>query len=55
MSWKLKGRCAPAEVAAVIGDEPLERQIDLADQQPVAVELVQHLAHLGEHIRGCPA
>lgn len=33
------------EVGPVVGDETLERQIELADQQPIAAVLVEHLPH----------
>ena len=49
MSWKLNGRCAPRQIGAVIGDEPLDRQVDLADQHPVVV-LVEHAAHAGDDV-----
>ena len=37
------------QVAAVIGDEPFERQIDFADQQTIA-KLVDHASHAGDDI-----
>ena len=37
MSWKLNGRCTPAQVRAVVGHQPLDRQVDLADQHAVVV------------------
>ncbi len=37
------------EVVAVIGHQPLQRQIDFADQHP-AIEFVDDAAHLGDHL-----
>ena len=46
---KLNGRWAPREVGAVVGDEALDRQVDLADQHAI-VELVDHAAQPGDHL-----
>ena len=46
MSWKLKGRCTPAASLAVVVHEPLERQVDLADEHALAVSSVGDPAHL---------
>ena len=37
------------KILAVIGDQPLERQIDFADQNPV-VEFIDHPAHFRDHV-----
>ena len=38
-----------AEIDAVVCDQPLERQIDFADQQPI-VEFIDHRAQLCNHL-----
>ena len=48
-SAKLNGICAPAEVVAVIGDETVQRQIDLPDQDAV-VEFIDDAPHLGDDL-----
>ena len=37
------------QIGAVIGDEPLDRQVDLADQHPVVVFL-EHAPHAGDDV-----
>ena len=48
-SAKLNGICAPVEIVAVIGDEAVQRQIDLADQH-AGLEFVDDAPHLGDHL-----
>ena len=46
ISWKLNGRCTPGRIGAIIGHQPLDRQVDLPDQQPIAI-VVRERPHFG--------
>ena len=50
ISWKLNGRCTPPRFCAVVGDQPLDRQVDLADQHPLVVTRRATRAHLGDDL-----
>ena len=45
IEWQMRAR----KLLAVIGDQPLERQIDLADQNPI-VEFIDDAAHFRDHV-----
>ena len=45
----MNGRCTPLLFNAVVGHEPLDRQVDLADQHAVCIG-IDDLAHLADHL-----
>ena len=46
---EIERQMGAGEVVAVVGDETVQRQIDLADQHAI-VELVDHPPHLGDDL-----